>query len=111
MVDESVLVLQGTLRELWANKTLRINLMIMMVEWSFSSFSFFVVPFYLAKVDGNMYLFSLCTAIAELLSVAICLIVTYYKCNLKRTLIVFCATSFFGALGIMLFDTLYEGKS
>ena len=75
----------------------------MMVEWSYSSFSFFVVPFYLAKVDGNMYLFSVCTAIAELLSVVICLTIVNYDMNLKRSLIVFCGISFIGALGIMLF--------
>jgi hypothetical protein len=54
----------------------------MMVEWSYSSFAFFVVPFYIAKVDGNMYLFSICTAVAELFSVVICLVVINKKYDL-----------------------------
>jgi len=82
-----------------------------MFEWSYSSFSFFVVPFYLAKVDGNMYLFSLCTAIAEILSVLICLVVIQYKYNLKRSLIVFCAISFIGTIGIIIFNSIYKGTS
>ena len=111
MEEVGDLKLEGSLTELWQNKTLRTNLLIMMVEWSYASFSFFVVPFYLAKVDGNMYLFSVCTAVAELLSVIICLTVVNHNMNLKRSLITFCAISFFGALGIMLFNSFYTGSS
>jgi len=78
----SQIELTGTLRELWGNRKLRCNLLIMMVEWSYSSFAFFVVPFYIAKVDGNMYLFSICTAVAELFSVVICLVVINKKYDL-----------------------------
>ena len=60
--------LTGSVRELLTIRVFRNNLIIMMICWSFSSWAFFVVPYYLGKIKGNMYLMSLMTAFAEIIA-------------------------------------------
>jgi Na+/melibiose symporter-like transporter len=104
------LALEGTLKELLMNTVYRTNLIIMMVTWSYASFAFFVVPFYLATVDGNYYLMNLMTAIAEIVASIILLFFTANQ-DKKRLLILFCFVSFCGCTGVLVFDAFYEGKS
>jgi hypothetical protein len=82
----------------------------MMVTWSYASFAFFVVPFYLATIDGNYYLMNLMTAIAEIAASFILLFCTANKDN-KKLLIFFCFVSFLGCLGVLIFDAFYKGES
>merc|ERR1712032_602140 len=102
--------LTGTLRELFTLKIYRNNLFIMMICWSFSSWAFFVVPFYLAKIKGNMYLMSLMTAIAELVATFICMFAIQGR-DLRRALAFFCGLSSVGSIGVIIFTSVYKGDS
>ena len=46
--------------------------MIMMVTWSFASFAYFMVPFYLKNVKGNFYHLTLASESAELTAAIAC---------------------------------------
>lgn len=63
---------QGTLRDLWIDPALRINLIVMMITWSFGSFAFFMIPYYLKNIPANIYYLSLATEAAELLASIVC---------------------------------------
>jgi hypothetical protein len=45
----------ATLKEVFQSPTSRTNLIIMVVIWSFGSFAFFLVPFYLQEVKADIY--------------------------------------------------------
>ena len=64
--------LQGTFSELFKISIYRRNVLIMMIIWSFGSFAFFMVPFYLKNVKGNIYYLSFATEFAEFLASVIC---------------------------------------
>jgi len=102
--------LKGNFTELFRVKVYRRNLIIMMIVWSFSAFSFFLVPFYIATIPSNIFLMSTCTAVAEIIASVICLTVTH-NMDKKKSLIVFCAMSCLGTIGVMLFQWLYTGDS
>ena len=44
----------------------------MMITWSFASFAFFMVPFYLKNVKGNFYHLTLASESAELTAAIAC---------------------------------------
>lgn len=67
----------GSLRELFMDNALRTNLVVMVIIWSFCTFSFFVVPFYLETIPGNLFLMSTSTGIAEILASLICLTISH----------------------------------
>lgn len=94
--------LKGTIRELFSIKIYRNNLMIMMVTWSFASFAFFLVPLYIGNADLNLFLISICLAIAECIASFICLFITHGKDN-KKSLIVFCFLTCLGSIGALIF--------
>lgn len=96
------MALKGTIRELFSIRVYRTNLIIMMVVWSFASFAFFLVPLYIGQIDINIYLISLCLAIAEIISSFICLFITHGRDN-RKSLIVFCAVSCIGSIGALIF--------
>ena len=68
--DESRL--EGTIRELFFTAVYRRNVVIMIITWSFGSFAFFMVPFYLKNVKANIYYLSLATEVAEFLASVVC---------------------------------------
>ena len=74
----------------------------MMITWSFASFAFFVVPLYVSNVDLNLFLISICLAVAEIISSFICLYITHKRDN-KKSLIFFCALSCVGSIGALIF--------
>ena len=78
--------------------------------WSFSSFAFFLIPYYIAYIDLNIYLISAATAIAEIISCLICLGLTHSK-DLRKMLALFCGLSAVGTLGVMLFNLFYTGDN
>ena len=80
----------------------RNNLIIMMVVWSFASFAFFLVPLYIGRIDINLFLISICLAVAEIISSCICLFITHGRDN-KMSLIFFCFLSCLGAVGALIF--------
>ena len=97
--------LNGTLRELFTIKVYRSNLLIMVVCWSFSSWAFFVVPFYLGKIKGNMYLMSLMTALAEIIATFICMFAIHGR-DLRKALAFFCGLSAAGSVGVIIFTSV-----
>jgi hypothetical protein len=46
----NVFELEGTLSELFSIKVYRSNLIILATLWSFSSFAFFLIPYYIAEI-------------------------------------------------------------
>ena len=44
--------------------------------WSFGSFAFFFIPFYLDSLGGNTYLFAIFSGTAELLASIACILIT-----------------------------------
>jgi len=84
----------------------------MCVTWSYASFAFFVVPYYLAQADenANFYLMNVCLASAEIIASIILLVLTD-KMNLKKALIIFNFISLVGTVGILIFEAIYKGQS
>jgi hypothetical protein len=75
----------------------------MAVTWSYASFAFFVVPYYLVQAGEkiNFYLMNICLAISETIA-SIILLAVVEKMNLKRGLIVFNFISLVGTISILL---------
>lgn len=82
----------------------------MVVIWSFCSFSFFLVPYYLDTIPSNLFLMSSATAIAEILSSIICLSITH-KYETRKSIAFFAFVSCCATIGIILLTSLYKGKS
>lgn len=82
----------------------------MMIVWSFASFAFFLVPLYVGKIDLNLFLISICLAVAEIISSFICLYVTHKRDN-RKSLIFFCALSCIGSIGALIFQEVYKSDS
>ena len=94
MEDEKV---ETSIKDLWVDDVLRINLMVMMALWSFGSFAFFLIPYMLQNLVNsmpgtNIYTMSLATEIAEMLASVICIFITRIM-DLKIAM--------FGALGLI----------
>ena len=81
------------------NRVLRTNLIVMTVVWSFGSFAFFLVPFYLNSMKANIYYLSLATELAELIASVICLFIERVM-SLKKALLCFLVLISCGSLGI-----------
>lgn len=64
--------LTGSIKELCSIKVYARNISIMMIVWSFGSFAFFMVPFYLKNIKANIFYLSLATEFAELLASVVC---------------------------------------
>ena len=81
-------------------RTYRNNLVIMTIVWSFGSFAFFMVPFYLENVKANFFYLSLSTEFAELLASIICYFIQ--RCiSLKKALIIFSLMIAAGSFGML----------
>lgn len=94
--------LKGTIKELFGIRIYRRNLIIMIIVWSFASFAFFLVPLYIGNIDLNLFLVSLCLAIAEIISSFICLFMTHNR-DLRTSLIFFTILSCIGSVGALIF--------
>ena len=71
------------------NKDMTRNLQIMVVLWSFGSFAFFLVPYYLESLSADLYVTSLASELAELLaSVMVGFIANCIE--LKKAMTIFC---------------------
>ena len=89
---------QGTIKDLCSQPILRQNLSIQTVLWSFSSFSYFLIPFYIADAQkdsnhSNVYEKMLSAFLAEILANVLCLFVTKLL-SLKTGIIGFCCMIF-----------------
>lgn len=102
--------LSGSIRELFMVSVFRRNLLLMIVVWSFCTFSFFVVPYYLDTLPGNLFLMSSATAVAEILASVICLLTTH-KFDTRKTVAFFSFVSCVATAGIILLTSLYKGSS
>ena len=80
--------MKGSIQELWSVPSYRMNLAAMAVIWSFGSFSFFMVPYYLDSMKANFFMLSLASEIAEFLGSVVCLFISAYM-DLRRALFLF----------------------
>ena len=72
----------------------------MMIVWSFGSFAFFMVPYYLKNVKADIYSLSLATEVAEFLASILCLFVQE-KMDLKKALLFFCGLIAAGSFAML----------
>jgi hypothetical protein len=74
----------------------------MLIIWSFGSFSFFLVPFYLESIEANFYALSLASEVSEILGSIICLGITRVM-KLERALFMFCSLIVISSIAMMVF--------
>ena len=89
---------------------LRKNLLILLLVWSYTAFSWYLIPFYIGTIPSNMFLLMLFVAIAEILGSLLCLCIVK-KFNKKRALQVCCAVSCVSSIGVMTFKYFYTGTN
>jgi len=102
--------LDGSLKELFQTKIYRRNLFFMIIIWSFCTFSFYLVPYYLDTLPGNLFLLSSSTAMAEIIASFISLAITN-KYETRKSISLFAIISCFSTIGIILLSSLYKGSS
>ena len=71
-----------------------------MFSWSFGSFSFFMVPYYLDSMKANFFMLSLASEIAEFLGSVVCLFISAYM-DLRRALFLFQSLVAVGCLAMI----------
>ena len=69
--------------------------------WSFGSFAFFLIPFYLTSMKANIYYLSLATETAEFLASIICLFIAHVM-DLRKALFMCCCIVLTGCLAMMI---------
>ena len=57
---------KSQLKDLWANKILKVNLISSCFVWLLSSFNFYLITFYLKKFPGSIYVNSVIFAMADI---------------------------------------------
>ena len=82
----------------------------MMIIWSFCSFSFFLVPYYLDTIPGNLYLMSSATAIGEIIASIICLTITH-RFETRKSVSFFAFVSLIATIAIVMLTSFYKGLS
>ena len=90
----------GTLCEMFTIKTYRNNVLIMMIIWSFSSFAFFMVPYYLTHVKADIYYLSLTSESAEFLACIATMFLTKHMA-LKRAVFMCCILILGGSFAML----------
>ena len=91
--------MNGSFSDLWEIKNLRINLIVMVIAWSFASFAFFMVPFYLKNVKGNFYHLTLASESAELAAAIICAYIQKVF-SLQKSMVTSCMFIIFGGVSL-----------
>jgi len=79
----------------------------MMITWSFASFAFFMVPFYLKNVKGNFYHLTLASESAELAAAIICAY-SQRVISLQKSMITSCAFIIFGGVCLTFINQYYS---
>jgi hypothetical protein len=75
--------------------------------WSFGSFAFFLIPFYLTSMKANIYYLSLATEAAEFLASIICLFIAFVM-DLRKALFMCCCIVLAGCLALMIAANVNE---
>jgi len=88
------------LKDLWQVYDLRINLAIMMIVWSFASFAFFMVPFYLKNIKVNVYHITMASESAEFVASVVCAFIANMM-PLKNAMIVSCVLIVVGSMSLI----------
>lgn len=68
----------------------------MIIIWSFGAFGSFLIPYYLTTLDGNVFVISIFSSLAEVIASIVCGTITRFY-DLKKILIFFCMFSFVAA--------------
>ena len=102
MVRESLVEKEekGSLRDLWQDKDLRVNLSIMVIVWSFASFAFFMVPFYLKNVKVDIYHITLASESAEFVAGLVCAFIANIMPH-RRSMILSCVLIVIGSISLI----------
>lgn len=88
------------MKDLWQIYNLRVNLAIMVIVWSFASFAFFMVPFYLKNIDVDVYHITLASESAEFVASIVCAFVARIL-PLGRAMILSCALIVIGSISLI----------
>ena len=81
----------------------------MAIVWSFGSFAFFLVPYYLSQMKANIYYLSLATEVAELLGSVICIFIAR-MIDLRRALFICCMVVTAGCIAMIFFTKAEDDK-
>ena len=76
----------------------------MVTVWSFGSFAFFLIPFYLSRMQANIYHLSLATEGAEFFASVACLFIERLM-PLKKALLLCLLLITIGSVGISLTES------
>lgn len=88
------------MRDLWQIIDLRKNLGIMLIVWSFASFAFFMVPFYLKNIKVDVYHITLASESAEFVASIFCAFVAQIM-PLGRSMIMSCVLIVIGSMSLI----------
>ena len=108
VIEEKKMTLGELLRD---DKVMVTNLGVMITVWSFASFAFFLVPYYLSNVGKNadIYVMSLATEFAEFLASVICIFITRIL-KLKTALTLFTVLVLVSATLMMVYKLIFEDE-
>ena len=78
--------------------------------WSFGSFAYFLIPFYLSSMKANIYYLSLSTEAAEFLASIICLFIVHVM-DLRRALFMCCFIVLAGCIAMMIATKISDNSN
>ena len=73
------------LADLWRDSIYRVNLIIMILSWSASSFCFYIIGFYIKYIPGDIFVNMITTCIADVISSIVAGVIAQYI-GTQRTL-------------------------
>ena len=99
---------EGTLKELWEDKDLVVNLFLLSIIWSITSFTFYLGKFQLNFVAGSIFRNSIFSSLADTVARPMGLLM-YRKLNIKTSLGCLFAISTIGSFPVMFSENASEG--
>ena len=90
----------GTLKELFEEKEIMLNVAKMTVLWSICSFTYYLAMFQLKFIAGDVFVNSLTSSIADALSRPTAYFV-YKRMHTRRVMLIFYTISFLGSIPVI----------
>ena len=94
-----------SLWEMLKNRTILINILLMIVAWSLVSFDYYMISFYMKYIDGVIFINSIFSALSECLAYTFAGVIAV-KFGIKRSLVFSFALGAAFAVGLLFTDTL-----
>lgn len=95
--------LNGSLRELWRQRTLRRNIILLSVEWAVCSFNFYLLSFLLKYIHGNIYVNSIVSSVADMIAYSVSGYL-FSKLKVKKSLLIYWTVAFVGGIVLLILE-------